>query len=89
LENVGQEFGHEMRLLVLYRKTASFVAPTLDASVTTQHELKWRKDYDLYIQKKTKYDDEGQSICLVLSCCNEPMKNKVEEHPKYAQMEEE
>jgi hypothetical protein len=54
---VGQEFGHKMRMLVLYGKAASFVVPTLDASATKQDELKWSKDYDLYVKKKTQYDD--------------------------------
>jgi hypothetical protein len=30
-EYVGKEFGHEMRMLVLYSKGATLAAPTLDA----------------------------------------------------------
>jgi hypothetical protein len=63
-EFVGREFGCKMRMLVLYCKEASIVPPTLGASVTKQDEMKWSKDYDVFIKKKTKYDDEkGQSIC--------------------------
>jgi hypothetical protein len=33
-EDVGKEFGHKMRMLVMYGKAASFIDPTLDASAT-------------------------------------------------------
>jgi hypothetical protein len=33
---------------------AMFAAPTLDGSTTKQDEMKWSKDYDAYIKKKTK-----------------------------------
>jgi hypothetical protein len=33
-EYVGNEFGHEMRMLVLYGRGATFAAPTLDANAT-------------------------------------------------------
>jgi hypothetical protein len=36
-------------VLVLYGKGATFPAPTLDASATKQDEMKWSKDYDVYI----------------------------------------
>jgi hypothetical protein len=54
-EFVGREFGHKTRMLVLYGKEASIVPPTLDASVTKQDEMKWSKDYDVFIKKTTKY----------------------------------
>jgi hypothetical protein len=86
---VGQEFGHEMRMLVLYEKAASFVVPTLDASATNQDGLKWSKDYDLFIKQKTKHNDEKAKVsAMILSCCNKPLKNKVKRHLKYAQMEQ-
>jgi Zinc knuckle len=88
-EFVGREFGHEMRMLVLYGKGATFAAPTLDANATKQDEMKWSKDYDVFIKKKTKYDDEKAKVfAIILSRCDEPMKNKVEGHQKYAQMEQ-
>jgi hypothetical protein len=88
-EFVGKEFGHEMRMLVLYGKEASIVPPTLDASATKQGEMKWSKDYDVFIKKKTKYDDKKAKVfAIVLSHCNEPMKNKVEGHQKYTQKEQ-
>jgi hypothetical protein len=52
-EFVGQEFGHERRMLVLYGKEASIVPPTLDASTTKQDEMKWSKYYDVFIKKQT------------------------------------
>jgi hypothetical protein len=53
LENLWEEFGHEMRMLVLYGKEASIVPPTLDASAAKQDEMKGSKDYDVFIKKKT------------------------------------
>jgi hypothetical protein len=57
--------------------------------MTKQDEMKWTIDYDVIIKKKTKYDDEKAKVfAIILSHCDEPMKNKVEGHPKYAQMEQ-
>jgi hypothetical protein len=51
--------------------------------------MKWSKNYDVFIKKKTKYDDEKAKVfAIILSCCNEPMKNNVEGHPTYVQMEQ-
>jgi hypothetical protein len=51
--------------------------------------MKWSHDYDVFIKKKTKYDDEKAKVfAIILSWCDEPMKNKVEGHQKYAQMEQ-
>jgi hypothetical protein len=49
-------------MLVLYGKGATLTAPTLDASATKQDEMKWSKDYDVYIQKKMKYDEEKAKV---------------------------
>jgi hypothetical protein len=88
-EYVGKEFGHKMRMLVLYGKGATFAAPTLDANVTKQDEMKWSRDFDIYIKKKTKYDEEKAKVfAIILGQCNEPMQNKVEGHSKFAQMEQ-
>jgi hypothetical protein len=55
-EYVGREFGHKMRMLVLYGKEPSIVPQTLDATATKQDvKMKWNKDYDVFIKKKTKY----------------------------------
>jgi hypothetical protein len=68
---------------------AIIVPPTLDGSATKQDEMKWSKDYDVFIKKKTKYDDEKTKVfAIILSRCDEPMKNKVEGNQKYAQMEQ-
>jgi hypothetical protein len=80
---MGREFGHKMRMLVLYGKEASIVPPTLDARATKQDEMKWSKDYDVFIKKKT-----ANVFAIILSRCKGPMKTKVEGHPKYAQMEQ-
>jgi hypothetical protein len=74
-----------MRMLVLYGKGATFAAPTLDANATKQDEMKWSKYYDVYIQKKTKYEEEkAKVLAIILGQCNETMQNKVEGHSKFA-----
>jgi hypothetical protein len=82
-EYVGQEFGHEMRMLVLYGKAASFVFPTFDAR---RNRMSWSGVKTMICI--SKHDDEAKVFAIVLSCCNEPMINKVEGHPEYAQMEQ-
>jgi hypothetical protein len=78
-EYVGKEFGHEMRMLVLYGKGATFAAPTLNAGVTKQDEMKWSKDCDVYIKKKMKYDDKKAKVfAIILGQCDEPMQHKAE-----------
>jgi hypothetical protein len=78
-----------MRMLVLYGKGAMFAAPTLDASATKQDEMKWSKDDDVYLKKKTKYDEEkAERFGMILGQCDEPEQNKVEGHLKFAQMEQ-
>jgi hypothetical protein len=70
-------------------RDATFAAPTLDASATKQDKMKWSKDYDVDIKKKTKYDEEKAKVfAIILGQCDEPMQNKVEGHPKFAQMEQ-
>jgi hypothetical protein len=45
--------------------------------------MKWSKDYDIYIKKKTKYDEEKAKVFdIILGQCDEPMQNKVEGHSK-------
>jgi beta-galactosidase beta subunit len=86
---VGKEFGHEMRMLVIHSKETTFTIPSLAATATKQEELMWSKDYDLYLKKKTKYEDEKAKVFAIkLSHCDEPMKNKVESHAQYATMEQ-
>jgi hypothetical protein len=51
--------------------------------------MKWSKDNDVYIKKKTKYDEEkAKAFAIILGQCDEPMQNKVEGHLKFAQMEQ-
>jgi hypothetical protein len=50
-------------------------------------QQKWSKDYDVYIKKKTNYDEEKAKVfAIILGQCNEPMQNKVEGHPKFARL---
>jgi hypothetical protein len=64
---------------------ATFAAPTLDAYATIQDEMKWSKDHDVYIKKKTKYDEEKAKVfAIILGQCDEPLQNKVEGHLKFA-----
>ena len=60
-EYVGQEYGQEMRLLLLQMKETKFMAPTLSSKPTKQEELLWGKEYDAYVRKRDQY--EVDSIC--------------------------
>jgi hypothetical protein len=89
-EYVGKEFGHKMRMLVLYGKGPMFAAPTLASSTAKQDEMKLSKDYDVYIKKKMKYDEEKatKGFAIILGQCDRAMQNKEEGHPKFAQKEQ-
>ena len=50
-EYVGREFGQEMRLLVLQLKETVYDEPELANNPSKQDELKWGKEYDLYLKK--------------------------------------
>jgi hypothetical protein len=81
-EYVGKEFGRKMRMLVMYGKVATFAAPALDPSMTKQDGVK-------IMMTTSKYDDKKMKVfAIILGQCDEPMQNKVEGHPKYAQMEQ-
>ena len=50
-EQVGQLHGHEMKVPVLQLKETKLMEPVLTgANPTRVKELKWGKDYDLYLK---------------------------------------
>jgi hypothetical protein len=78
-EYMGKEFGHKMRMLVIHKKETTFTPPTLDENTTKQDEMKWSKDYNLYLKKKTQYNKEKAKVfAIILGQCDEPMKTKAE-----------
>ena len=50
---VGQEYGQEMRVLLLQMmKESEFTAPTLPSEPTKQQELLWGKEHDVHMKKR-------------------------------------
>jgi hypothetical protein len=62
-EYVGKEFGHKIQMQVLYGKGARFAAPTFDASVTKQDEMKWSKGCDSMSRRKQSMMMRRQKFC--------------------------
>ena len=88
-QEMGKTYGHEMRNLVLQLKEASLQIPTLAEKPTRQEELMWSKDYDLYLKKKEKYEEQKSKVfSTILGRCEEAMKNRVEAVRDFERMEE-
>jgi hypothetical protein len=88
-EHVGQEYGQEMRLLVLQSKETTYQVPTLAANPSEQAKLMWGKDYDWYLKKTHEYEkDKAKVFAYILSQCDETMKNRLESLPGYAKVDE-
>ena len=87
-EHVGITFGREMTLLVAHQQETTFTAPSLGNGASRQDELKWSKDYDAYLKKKTKYEeDKARVFATILSRCDEPLKNRLECHATFDSIE--
>ena len=83
-ECVGQAFGKEMAVLVSQQKETTYTAPSLPDGASRAQELMWSKDYDMYLKKKNKYEeDKARVFALILSRCEEPMKNRLESEADY------
>jgi len=77
-EYVGREYGQLMRMLVLQLKEATLPVPQLPDQATEQQKLIWGKDYDMYLKKKDRYEDDMAKVfAFILSQCDEDMKNKL------------
>ena len=83
-EFVGKEYGYEMKMLVLQGTETTHTAPTLGDKPTRTEELAWGKDYDMYLKKKDRYDDQKAKVfTTIYGHCDEAMKNRVETHEDY------
>ena len=79
-EYVGQEYGQEMRVLLLQIKETKFVAPTLPSKPTMQEELLWGKEYDVYVKKRDQHEvDKAKAFAAILGQCDETMKSQLEQ----------
>jgi hypothetical protein len=88
-EYAGQEFGHQMRVLLSQGKEAMQILPKLPEKATRAEELKWGKDYDMALRNNERFEkNKGQVFPIILGLCQETVKNKVESLSAYAKMEE-
>ena len=89
-EYVGREYGQEMRVLVLQQKETQFQVPTLKDNPTKQQELMWGKDYDMYLKKKDRYEENKAKVfAFILGQCDKDMKNKLQGDSRYSDVDEE
>jgi hypothetical protein len=84
-EWIGIKYRSEMRKLILDSKETTYTAPVLPDKATRQQELAWSKDYDRYLKQSDRYqEDKAKVYAIILSQCEEPLKNRVEGHVDYA-----
>ena len=87
-EYVGQEYGHEMRLLISQGRETTYINPQLPEKVTEEQKMMWNKDYDEYIKDRREYrKNKGRVFAIVLGLCDETMKNRIESLSEYDKME--
>ena len=88
-EYVGREFGQEMRVLVLQLKETVYDEPTLADKPSKQDELKWGKEYDLYLKKREKYkENKSKVFATILGSCDESMKNRLKGLQDYEEVDD-
>ena len=82
---VGKTFGYEMKVLVLQGEENEPDEPSpLKANATKQQELKWGKEYDLYLKKRERYQDEKAKVfATIYTHCDAVMKNSLAAKPEY------
>ena len=87
-EYVGQEYGHEMRLLISQGQETTYINPQLPEKATEEQKLMWNKDYDEYIKDKREYrKNKGRVFAIILGLCDETMKNRIESLSDYDKTE--
>ena len=78
-EQIGKKYGYEMKMLITNAEETTFTPPTLPDEPTKHQELAWGKEYDMYLRKKQKYeDDKARVFAIIFDHCDEPMKNRLE-----------
>ena len=88
-EYVGTEYGHQMKVLVLQGKEETLKELELPENPKKLDELKWGKQYDLYLRKVDRYKDEKAKVfTIILATCEDPMKHRVECHEDYETAEQ-
>ena len=74
-ENIGQESGYKMKVLVLQGKESAFAKPTLPKDPTETDKMAWGKDYDLYHKNNERYKmNEAKVFAKICGHCTKPMK---------------
>jgi hypothetical protein len=72
--------------LVSQLKEPTFTEPAIP--MKEDEKIKWSKDYDLFLKKKDRYEDQRAKVfMIILGQCDEPMKSRVESSSGYDKME--
>jgi len=83
-EYVGKTYGHEMMVLVMQLTETSIPVPVLPEDANRQRELMWGKEYDMYLKKKDRYEEQKAKVfALIIGQCELPVKNRVESREDY------
>lgn len=88
-EYVGKVYGHEMKMLVIQLQETNIIEPDdLSEKPSRIEEMKWGKQYDLYLKKKDKYEEQKAKVfSIVVGQCETSMKNRIESQAGYATAE--
>ena len=89
-ECVGRVYSKEMKILVVSGKEATLVKPTYPSgdAATEAEKAIWSKEYDSYMKKKDKYDnDKASTYEVVWKQCTKEMKNRIEKLGNYESIE--
>ena len=90
-EYVGRADSKEMKQLVVSSKETIITKPAYPTGdeVTEEKKVIWGKEYDPYIKRNTKYDqDKAKTYEVVWGRCTKAMKNRIEKLGSYESIEE-
>ena len=90
-EYVGRVYSKEMKVLIISNKETTITKPEYPKgdSVTEEKKAIWGKEYDLYIKRNTKYEqDKAKAYEVVWGRCKKAMKNRIEKLGNYEAIEE-
>ena len=79
---VGRMYGKAMKVLVVSLTEDDIKKPKYPTGNNASEEAKaiWSKEYDQYLKKKEKYDDQkAKTHEVVHGCCAKQMKNRLEQ----------
>ena len=89
-EYVGRVYSKEMKVLIISNKETIIAKPEYPKgdSVTEEKKAIWGKEYDLYIKRNTKYEqDKAKAYEVVWGRCTKAMKNRIEKLGNYETIE--